>query len=164
MSKEIIPSEALVSKILVVRGQKVMLDKDLAEIYGVQTFRFNEAVKRNIRRFPEDFMFRLTAEEWSNLKSQFAISSLWGGRRAPPYAFTEHGAIQAANVLNSDRAVDMGVAVVRAFVRLREILSTHKDIQRKVEEHDGQIKYIFQVIDKMLTVPKEPRKKIGFAK
>ncbi|PKN01710.1 MAG: DNA-binding protein [Elusimicrobia bacterium HGW-Elusimicrobia-1] len=164
MSKEIIPSETLVSRILVIRGCKVMLDRDLAELYGVSVKVFNQAVKRNIDRFPEDFCFQLSKEESEILRSQFVTSSFWGGRRYLPYAFTEHGAIQAANVLNSPRAVQMGVAIVRAFVRLRELLSTHKDIQRKVEEHDGQIKYIFQVINKMLTAPKEPRKKIGFAK
>jgi ORF6N domain len=117
--------------IFVVRGERVILDRELAAIYGVSTGRLNEAVKRNPERFPADFMFQLTAQELENLRSQFATSS-WGGRRYRPFAFTEHGAIQAANVLNSPRAVAMGVYVVRAFVQLREVFASNKDLVHKL--------------------------------
>ena len=129
--KALTPVADITRAILVLRGQRVILDRELAAIYGVSTGRLNEAVKRNAERFPEDFMFQVTAGELENLRSQFAISS-WGGRRYRPFAFTEHGAIQAANVLNSPRAITMGVHVVRAFVRLREILASHKDLARKL--------------------------------
>ena len=123
-------AEHITRAILVLRSQRVILDRELAAIYGVSTGRLNEAVKRNAERFPADFMFRLTARELENLRSQFAISS-WGGRRYRPFAFTEHGAIQAANVLNSPRAVAMGVHVVRAFVQLRELLASNKELSRR---------------------------------
>ncbi len=117
------------SRILTIRGQKVILDRDLAALYGVPTFRFNEAVKRNRRRFPDDFMFRLTGDEFVALTSQSAISKLGrGGRRTLPYAFTEHGAVMAANILRSERAVQMSVFVVRAFVKMRAMLATQKDL------------------------------------
>src|SRR5512145_744779 len=120
--KSLVVTGNIESRILFIRGQKVMLDADLAELYGVETRRLNEQVSRNIERFPVDFMFQLTAEEFANLKSQFATSS-WGGRRKLPYAFTEHGAIMAASVLNSQRAIEISVHVVRAFVRLRDLIS-----------------------------------------
>ncbi len=120
---EIINPESIEQRILLIRGQKVILDKDLASIYGVQTFRFNEAVKRNQDRFPDDFMFQLTKEEVETLISQNAMSKPGrGGRRTLPYAFTEHGAVMAANILKSPRAVQMSVFVVRAFVKMRELL------------------------------------------
>src|SRR6266851_1949633 len=126
------------SRVLVLRGQRVILDRELAVIYGVSTGRLNEAVKRNAERFPADFMFQLTAQEIENLRSQFAISS-WGGRRYRPFAFTEHGAIQAANVLNSPRAVTMGVYVVRAFVQLRELLSSNKELARRFAQLEARL-------------------------
>jgi hypothetical protein len=116
--------------IVVLRGHRVILDRELALIYGVSTGRLNEAVKRNVERFPSDFMFQLSAQEIEDLRSQFATSS-WGGRRYRPFAFTEHGAIQAANVLNSPRAVAMGIYVVRAFVQLRELLNSNKELARQ---------------------------------
>src|SRR5882762_4905543 len=116
--------------ILVLRRQRVILERDLGGIYGVSTARLNEAVKRNAERFPADFMFRVTAQELENLRSQSATSS-WGGRRYRPFVFTEHGAIQAANVLNSPRAVAMGVHVVRAFVQRRELLASNKELARR---------------------------------
>ena len=120
----IVPVEHVQSKILLIRGQKVILDADLAGLYGVATSRLNEQVKRNIRRFPPDFAFRLTRDELAHLKSHSAISSpTWGGRRKLPYAFTEHGAIMAAGVLNSERAVQASIFVVRAFVRLKQMLA-----------------------------------------
>lgn len=158
------------SRILLIRGQKVMLDSDLAELYGVETRRLNEQVNRNRERFPEDFMFQLNAEEFANLKSQFATSS-WGGRRKLPYAFTEHGAIMAASVLNSPRAIEVSVHVVRAFVHLRELISGHKELaqklnqlERKVGAHDKAIAEIINAI-RQLMAPEQPKKKrsIGFA-
>jgi hypothetical protein len=169
-NKLIASVEQIESRILLIRGQKVMLDSDLAELYGVETRRLNEQVSRNSERFPEDFMFQLTAEEYANLKSQFATSS-WGGRRKLPYVFTEHGAIMAASVLNSSRAIEISVHVVRAFVHLRELVSGHKELaqklnqlERKVGAHDKAIAEIIGAI-RQLTAPSEPTKKrpIGFA-
>ena len=130
-STEAISAQALAGRIVVIRGQRVLLDSDLAELYEVETRRLNEQVKRNIGRFPVDFMFKLTSDEFENLKSQFATSS-WGGRRKLPMAFTEHGAIMAASVLNSDRAVQTSVYVVRAFVQLRAVLLDHKALPDKL--------------------------------
>jgi len=127
----LVPVEHIARSILVLRGQKVLLDAELAALYGVTTRRLNEQVRRNRRRFPEDFLFELTTEEFANLKSHFATSS-WGGRRKLPLAFTEHGAIQAATILNSPHAVEMSVYVVRAFVKLRELLASNKDLARKL--------------------------------
>jgi hypothetical protein len=167
----LVPTEAIEKVILVIRGQKVMLDSDLAEIYGVETRRLNEQVRRNIARFPSDFMFQLTAQEMKNLKSHFATSSSnWGGRRKLPFAFTEHGAIMAASVLNTPRAVEMSVFVVRAFVRLRMLLATHKELAAKLAEletkltvHDDQIRLIIEAIKQLMTSPEPPKKRpIGF--
>ena len=166
--KKLITSvEQIESRIFLIRGQKVMLDADLAELYGVETRRLNEQVSRNSERFPEDFMFQLTDEEFANLKSQFATSS-WGGRRKLPYAFTEHGAIMSASVLNSPRAVEASVQVVRAFVRLRQMLSSNAELSRKLatleKKYDIQFKAVFVAIRELMT-PLEPKKKrpIGFA-
>jgi hypothetical protein len=160
----IVPIERIEGRILLIRGQRVILDADLAELYGVETRRLNEQVKRNADRFPDDFMFRLGRQEWSNLMSQFATSSsAWGGRRKLPYAFTEHGAIMAANVLNSPRAVHASVLVVRAFVRLRRILASHKDLARKLDalerKYDAQFKVVFDAIRELMTPPKPANKK-----
>ncbi len=158
------------TKILLIRGQKVMLDADLAELYGVETRRLNEQVSRNSARFPEDFMFQLTAEEFANLKSQFATSS-WGGRRKLPYAFTEHGAIMAASVLNSQRAIEISVHVVRAFIHLRELVSSNSDLSQKLDKlerkfvgHDRAISELINAI-RQLMAPADSKKKypIGFA-
>lgn len=127
MSKSsLLPLETITHHILVLRGQKVLLDADLAALYGVETRRLNEQVRRNLERFPEDFIFEVTDDELASLKSHFATSS-WGGRRKRPMAFTEHGAIMAATILKSPRAVEMSVYVVRAFVRLREVLAVEAD-------------------------------------
>lgn len=147
-----------------------MLDADLAELYGVETRRLNEQVRRNRERFPEDFMFQLTPEEFTNLKSQFATSS-WGGRRKLPYAFTEHGAIMAASVLNSPRAIEISIHVVRAFNRLREMISGHKELaqklnqlERKVGAHDRAIAEIINAIRELMDTPDSKKKRpIGFA-
>jgi hypothetical protein len=156
--------------ISVLRGQRVILDADLARIYGVTTGRLNEAVKRNADRFPEDFMFRLSAAEHAALISQFATSKTGrGGRRKLPWAFTEHGAVQAANVLNSTRAIAMGVYVVRAFVRLREMLAAnaplaHKlnELERKLKHHDEAIAAILSAIRELMNPPPPKRRGIGF--
>ncbi|HZT04044.1 MAG TPA: ORF6N domain-containing protein [Steroidobacteraceae bacterium] len=161
--------------ILVLRGTRVILDRDLAAIYGVTTGRLNEAVKRNARRFPEDFMFRLTQEEAELSRSQFAILNSGRGSNIKyrPHAFTEHGAIQAANVLNSPRAVETGVYVVRAFVKLRELLASNKElagrldelearIQRKLTTHDQAIAAILSAIRQLMNPPAPTRRPIGF--
>ena len=165
----LIPSERIEQAIMQLRGQRVILDSDLARLYGVTTSRLNEQIKRNTDRFPEDFMFRLSAAEFKNLISQFATSSArWGGRRKPPLVFTEHGAVMAANVLNSPTAVAASIEVVRAFVRLRQILSTHKDLARKLEElekkYDENFRVVFEAIRQLMAPPVSPAKKgrIGF--
>lgn len=155
--------------IRLIRGQRVMLDSDLAAIYGVQLKRLNEQVRRNAKRFPEDFAFRLTAEEFTNLKSQFATSSSHGGKRKLPWVFTEHGAIMLASVLNSDIAIEASVRVVRAFVRLREMISANSELARKFAElehrldaHDEQIAHLFAAIRQLLAPPPEKKREIGF--
>jgi hypothetical protein len=160
------------SSIIVIREQRVILAADLAYIYGVETRALNQAVKRNIEKFPHDFMFRLTRTEVQEIaasRSQSVILKRGQNIKYLPYAFTEHGAIMAANVLNSPRAVQMSVFVVRAFVRLRQMIITHKELaaklrelERKVSEHDGDIRSLFQAIRQLMT-PAEPNKrKIGF--
>ncbi len=139
-TKELIPKNQILKIILVIRGEKVILDSDLAALYGVETRRLNEQVRRNIDKFPKDFMFQLTQEDFANLKSQIATSSLgWGGRRKAPLVFTEHGALQAANVLKSARANKMGVYIVRTFVRLREMALTNEKLARKVDQLENRV-------------------------
>jgi len=167
--KELIPQERIERKIFVIRGQKVMLDRDLAKLYGVSTGRFNEQMKRNIRRFPEDFMFQLTKDELEILISQIAISR-WGGIRKLPYAFTEQGVAMLSSVLNSERAIQVNIAIMRAFVKIRQFLSTHKELARKLEElekktakHDVKIQKIFEAIKQLMAQPEPKRKpQIGF--
>jgi len=151
--------EIIATKIFEIRGRKVMLDKDLAVLYGVKTFRLNEQVRRNIKRFPEDFMFQLTKEEATNLISHFAISR-WGGTRKLPYVFTQEGVAMLSSVLNSDRAIKVNIQIMRAFVKLKELLLTHKDLaikidalERKYNDHDQKIKAIFEAIKKLLEPP-----------
>jgi hypothetical protein len=177
--KLVVPIEQIEGRILLIRGHKVMLDADLAGLYGVSVGRLNEAVRRNLHRFPRDFMFQLTKEEFinlrrqlssSNLKSQFAISSSgWGGRRHPPYAFTEQGVAMLSSVLRSKRAVQVNIEIMRAFVRLRQIISTHKELTQKLAElerrigtHDEQIQVIFEAIRQLMIPPETKRRKIGF--
>jgi leucyl aminopeptidase len=173
MSKALatIPKERIEQTILVIRGERVIFDADLAKLYGVTAKRLNEQVRRNRERFPEDFMFQLTKEEFaeigaSNLRSQIATSRSHGGRRYLPYVFTEHGAIMAANVLNSKRAVQTSVEVVRAFVRLRQMLASNAELARKLEElerkYDRQFKVVFDAIRQLMTPPEPQRKAIGF--
>ena len=166
-SKQLVPVELIENKIYLIRGQKVMLDRDLAQLYGVPTFRFNEAVKRNLKRFPDDFMFQLTADEAAALTSQIAMSKTGrGGRRTFPYVFTEHGAVMAANILHSDRAVQMSVFVVRAFIRLRKMLLGNKELRQELEEIKRQtndrFQIVFETLDHLLAVEERPKRKIGF--
>ena len=155
--RSLVPTEVIERRILLVRGHKVMLDSHLAELYEVPTFRLNEAVKRNLRRFPEDFMFRLTKEEAGVLTSQFAMSKPGrGGRRTLPYVFTEQGVAMLSTVLNSERAIAVNIAIMRTFVRLRYILATHKDLAAKLEamekKYDKQFKVVFEIL-RQLTEP-----------
>lgn len=166
----IVPAEQIESRILFIRSHKVILDSDLAELYGVATKRLNEQVKRNKERFPSDFMFQLTARETLTLRSQIATSNRGrGGRRYQPYAFTEHGAIMAASVLNSHRAIEVSVYVVRAFVKLREILRTHKELgqklsqlEKRIEGHNEEIIALFEAIRLLMEPPEKTSKRIGF--
>jgi hypothetical protein len=152
-----------------IRGERVILDSDLARIYGVDTRSLVQAIKRNSDRFPSDFVFRLSANEYDHLRSHFVISKGRGGRRYPPYAFTEHGAIMAANVLNSKQAVQMSVFVVRAFVKLRQTLAGHRELADKLNElegrvgtHDHAIASIIAAIRNLTEVPKPKSRAIGF--
>jgi phage regulator Rha-like protein len=168
--QEIVIAKPVESKILVLRGQKVILDADLAELYGVTVKRLNQQVNRNADRFPRDFVFQLSAKEYKSLRLQFATSnSRRGGRRYLPYAFTEHGAIMAATVLNSERAVEMSIFVVRAFTRMREALATNQkvlaklsDIEGRLQTHDAEIEQIIDAIREMMTPPAPNRGRIGF--
>jgi phage regulator Rha-like protein len=164
-----LPTEAIEKSIYLIRGQKVMLSTHIAQLYGVEPRSLVQAIKRNIQRFPEDFMFQLTSEEFDALKSQIVISS-WGGlRRARPYAFTEQGVAMLSSVLRSERAIEVNIAIMRVFVRLRQMLATHKELATKLAElenrlkdHDEQILAIFDAIRALMTTPEKPKKKIGF--
>ena len=135
----LVPIEQIEETIHFIRGERVILDADLARLYGVETRALVQAVKRNLQRFPKDFMFQLSLNEFKFLRSQIVISKSRGGRRYMPYVFTEHGAIMAANVLNSPRAVEVGVYVVRAFVKVRELIATHKELARKLAELEQKV-------------------------
>jgi len=162
MNSKEISSEIIARKILFIRGRKVMLDRDLSQLYGVKTRDLNKAIKRNRDRFPDDFMYQLTKEEIAILKFQFGTSS-WGGTRKPPYAFTEQGVAMLSGILHSKRAVQVNIAIMRAFVKLRELLLTHKELaeklealERKYQLHETDIQAIFEVIKKLLEPPPEP--------
>ena len=170
-------TDDITTLIVTVRSKRVILDRDLAALYGVPTFRFNEAVKRNRNRFPEDFMFQLTGDEAACLTSQIAMSkSRRGGRRTLPHAFTEHGTVMAANILRSERAIQMSVFVVRAFIRMRQMLVEQRSLARKLAElekeltarldvHETAITQILQQIKRLLSPPSEPeppKNRIGF--
>lgn len=160
----------LSSRIRTIRGQKVMLDADLAELYGVTTGALVQAVKRNPDRFPEDFMFSITKQEVANLKSQFVISSserrAWGGRRSAPYAFTAQGVAMLSSVLKSDRAVQVNIEIMRTFVRLRELVGQNRDLTRRLNDleskYDRQFKVVFDAIRELMTPPAAPKRRIGF--
>jgi ORF6N domain len=171
MSKGIaIPEEVVISKIYMIRNHKVMLDIDLSELYEVSAKRLNEQVKRNIVRFPEDFMFQLTNEEWESLRSQFATSKKGrGGRRYAPFAFTEHGVLMLSSILNSERAIQVNIQIMRIYTKLKGMLLTHKDIllkleklERKTSKHDVNFKIVFDYLKELLNPPSEPMRKIGF--
>ncbi|MCA9246508.1 MAG: ORF6N domain-containing protein [Planctomycetales bacterium] len=165
-------SRAVVDRSLLIRGQRVLLDDDLAKLYGVETKRLNEAVRRNRERFPDDFAFRLTAQEWEFLRSQIATSNASdrrGGRRYLPWAFTEQGVAMLSSVLRSPTAVAVNIEIMRAFVQLRQVLSTPgefaeqvRQILAKVDRHDEDIRIIYRVLDQMLHEPPKPKRKIGF--
>ncbi len=164
-TKAIIPAERIERRILLICGQKVMLDADLAELYGVETKALNRAVRRNYNRFPADFMFQLTGEEFRNLRFHSGTSS-WGGRRFRPHAFTEQGVAMLSSVLRSERAVQVNIAIMRAFVKLREMLASHADLARKLEEmekkYDAQFKVVFDAIRELMSPKMPPRRRIGF--
>lgn len=168
-TKAMVPAERIESRILLIRGHKVMLDSDLAELYGVATKALVQAANRNKERFPRDFMFQLSKQEFSILRSQSVTSSQWGGRRYPPYAFTEQGVAMLSSVLRSKRAVLVNVQIMRAFVKLREMLATHRELARKlaqlekrIEGHDEEITAIFEAIRQLMEPPVKPGKQIGF--
>lgn len=163
----LVPSERIEQTILVIRGHNVMLDSDLAQLYGVTVGRLNEAVKRNEDRFPGDFMFQLTTAEFENLKSQIAISSSkWGGRRHAPYAFTEQGVAMLSSVLRSKRAIQVNIAIMRAFVQLREMIASNKGLARRLNElekkYDGQFRIVFEAIRELMAEPEPKSRRIGF--
>ena len=185
MSKEIIPQEVLVTKILLIRGHKVMLDRDLAQLYGVSAKVLNQAVKRKRKRFPPDFMFRLSKEEMQNWKSRFVTSkyvfkpeavgrsrsqsvTLKRGRNIKyfPYAFTENGISMLSTVLNSERAITINIQIMRTFNRLKELVASHKELAARLDElekkYDGQFKIVFSAIRALVVVPAKPKKQIGF--
>jgi hypothetical protein len=163
----LVPAEVIERKIFLIRGQRVMIDAHLAELYGVSTKRLNEQVKRNLKKFPPDFMFPLNREETAILRSQFATSRLqWGGRRYSTYAFTEQGVAMLSSVLNSDRAIEVNIQIMRTFVKLREMIVSHKDLARKLNElekkYDKNFKVVFEAIRALMAPPETPKKKIGF--
>jgi hypothetical protein len=163
----ILPSERIERSILLIRGHKVMLDADLAELYGVETRVLLQAVSRNQTRFPKDFMFQLSKEEYEFLRSQIVISKKGrGGRRYLPYAFTEQGVAMLSSILRSERAVQVNIEIMRAFVRLREMIATHKDLVRKLEaleeKYDAQFKVVFDAIRELMAPPTPKKRKIGF--
>jgi membrane-associated protease RseP (regulator of RpoE activity) len=165
--QSLVPVEAIVSKILFLRGEKVILDRDLAELYGVETRVLNQAVRRNARRFPKDFMFTLTREEVTRISQTVTSSKVKYSKRVT--AFTEQGVAMLSSVLNSDRAIEVNVAIMRAFVQLRRMIGSHEELARKLaelearfSEHDEQIQAIFEAIRQLMAPPDRPPRKIGF--
>ena len=162
---EIIPIENITGLIYLIRGKKVMLDQNLAVLYGVETKRLKEQVRRNIEGFPEDFMFELSKEEYENLRSQFATSS-WGGTRYAPMVFTEHGVLMISSVLKSDRAVQINIQIMRAFTKLRHLILDNVELRREIENlranADGKFRIIFETLDQLLIAEDKPKKNIGF--
>jgi hypothetical protein len=168
-----ISDESIINKIYIVRGQKIMIDRDLASLYKVETKRLKEAVRRNIERFPEDFMFEMSTDDFENWRTQFASSNSSDkmGLRYPPYCFTEQGVTMLSCVLNSQQAIAVNIQIIRIFTRMREMLLTNKDIllkleqlERKVGKHDEDIQLIFQCLKKLLNPTQPPRARIGFLK
>jgi len=161
-----IPVERIEKAILLIRSQKVMLDKDLAELYGVETKQLKRAVRRNIKRFPADFMFELKKEEYDSLRRQFGTLKRGEHSKYSPMAFTEQGVAMLSSVLNSQRAIDVNILIMRAFLRLREMVSSHRDLLRRVEEmerkYDRQFQVVFEAIKQLMAEPERPKKRIGF--
>lgn len=167
MSTNLIPVEIIESKIFFIRGYKVMLDSDLANLYQVETKVLNQAVKRNIKRFPEDFMFQLTDDEWEVMRSQFVTSKEGkGGRRFNPYVFTQEGIAMLSSVLNSERAIMVNIQIMRTFVKLNKMLTSNEELKQKIEEletkYDQQFAIVFEAIRQLIEAPEEPRKPLGF--
>jgi hypothetical protein len=165
--KTVVPRESIVSKIIFLRGEKVLLDRDLAVLYGVETKVLKQAVRRNIRRFPSDFMFELSKEEFEDWRSQFVTSnSVKMGLRYNPMAFTEQGVAMLSSVLKSERAIEVNIAIMRAFVRLRQMLASNEELARKLEEmekkYDEQFKVVFDAIRALMAPPEKKKRKIGF--
>jgi phage regulator Rha-like protein len=164
------PPERIERSILLIRGHKVMLDADLAALYGVETKQLVRAIKRNISRFPPDFMFQLSKDDFENLRCHFGTSSQWGGRRYPPYAFTEQGVAMLSSVLKSKRAIQVNIEIMRTFVRLRRILASHAELARKLDvlekKYDAQFRVVFDAIRQLSSPPESepetPKKRIGF--
>ncbi len=166
----VIPDEIILNKIYNIRNKKNLLDSDIAMLYGVETRRLNEQVKRNITRFPSDFMFQLSNDEFENLRSQFATSS-WGGRRSPPYAFTEHGVLMLSSVLNSEKAIKVNIQIMRIFTKFREMIVDNltlkldiEQIKKKLQNQDKNIELVFSYLDELMEKKENPkrRKRIGF--
>jgi len=166
MKKALIPVARIENKILRLRSHNVMIDSDLSGLYGVETKVLVQAVKRNIDRFPDDFMFQLNKEEFADLRSQSVTSRQWGGRRYPPYAFTEQGVAMLSSVLKSKKAVQVNIEIIRTFVKLRQLLSTHVTLARKLKQlenkYDSQFKVVFDAIRQLMEPPVKKTKKIGF--
>ena len=168
-TKALVPPEVIVRKILFLRGEKVLLDRDLAELYGVETRVLKQAVRRNIKRFPEDFMFELTEDENRALRSQNVTLKRGQHSKYLPFAFTEQGVAMLSSVLNSERAIEMNIAIMRAFVHLRRMIASHEELghklaelEERLEKHDEDIGLIFDAIRELMTSPEKPSKKIGF--
>ena len=168
MKREIIPAVRIAQAIFIIRGQKVILSQDLASLYGVTVAALTQAVRRNANRFPKDFLFQLTVEEFTNLKSQIVISS-WGGLRSRPHAFTEQGVAMLSSVLKSERAVKVNIAIMRAFVKLWQTLDANRrlaqkfsELEERVEEHDDEIAAILEAIRQLMAPPRKPEREIGF--
>ncbi len=168
MKEALVPIERIERQILLIRGQKVLLDSQLAELYGVATGDLVRAMKRNSDRFPEDFMFQLSREEFTDLRCHFGISSEWGGRRYPPYAFTQHGVAMLSSVLSSQRAIQVNIEIMRAFSHLRHLLASHTDLAAKIarleRKYDGQFKIVFDALRALMNPPEAPQNKdrIGY--
>lgn len=165
MSNKLVPPEVIENRILLIRNQKIILSSNLAELYGVEHKVLMQSVKRNIKRFPDDFMFQLTKEEFSNLKSHFVTSS-WGGIRKRPYAFTELGVAMLSSVLNSVRAIQVNIEIMRSFVKLREILSSNKELSKRLDElerkYDAKFRVVFDAIRELMEPQGKIKKQIGF--
>jgi len=161
-----LPSETITNRIYFIRKLKVMLDRDLAELYGVETGQLKRAVRRNIDRFPEDFMFELSSEEYNSLRSQIGILKRGQHAKYKPMAFTEQGVAMLSSVLNSKRAIQVNIQIMRAFNKLRQMMTTHKDLKKKIEamesKYDEQFQVVFEAIKQLLEEDKKPKRKIGF--